>query len=57
MEILSFADWIAIGIVAAAVICAAVFMIKNRGKGCSGGCGSCPYSSSCGRKDNDDERK
>lgn len=57
MEILSIADWIAIGIVTAAVICAAVFMIKNRGKGCSGGCGSCPYSSSCGRKDKEDERK
>lgn len=57
MEILSAADWIALGIVAVAVICAAVFMVKSRRKGCSGGCGGCPYSSSCGRKDKEDERK
>lgn len=45
---MGLADWIALALIGFAVVCAVIYMIKNRksGKGCSG----CPYSGSCGQK-------
>lgn len=56
---MSIADWIALGIIAFAVVCAVVYMVKHRNS-CGNGCAGCPYSGSCGKKGkerkNGDER-
>ncbi len=53
---MSIGDWIALSVIAFALICAVVYMVKNRKKGCSG----CPYSDTCGKKEcerkSEDER-
>lgn len=42
------ADWIALGIIAFAVFCAVIYMVRRKNP--CGGCGNCPYSDSCGKK-------
>lgn len=58
---MSIADWIVLGIVAAAFIAAVIYAVKHKGGGCGGSCGSCPYSSSChkseGSKNSDENNK
>jgi hypothetical protein len=41
---MNIADWIALGIIAIAVVLAVIFMVRH-GNSC--GCGSCPYSGEC----------
>ena len=53
MPEINLIDIILILIIAAAVIAAAVYAVrkKKKGGGCSCGCGGCPYSGSCAKKE------
>lgn len=49
------ADWIALGIIAAALICAVIYIVKHRGN-CCGSCTGCPYHNECGKDKNKSDK-
>ena len=43
---MSFGDWLILGILALLVVLAVAYTVRRRGR-CSGGCAGCPHAGGC----------
>jgi len=47
---MSLADYVVLGMLAAAVACAVIYIIRRKKRG-RGGCADCPYAGQCGDRE------